>query len=108
MLKYELIPEQLLYEGTISLKHLHAPTCVDEQYILMAHDAEYWNRLKALDLTYHEIRRIGFPLSAELVKRELIITQGSIDAALHALEFGCALNVAGGTHHAGTNWGEGF
>lgn len=108
MLKYELIPEQLLYEGTISLKHLHAPSPVEEKYILLAHDADYWNRLKALELTYHEIRRIGFPLSAELVKRELIITQGSIDAALHALEFGCALNVAGGTHHAGSNWGEGF
>ena len=108
MLKYELIPEQLLYEGTISIKHLHAPTPVEEKYILLAHDSDYWNRLKALKLTYHEIRRIGFPLSAELVKRELIITQGSIDAALHALEFGCALNVAGGTHHAGSNWGEGF
>ncbi len=108
MLKYELIPEQLLYEGTISIKHLHSPSCVDEEYILLAHDADYWNKLKSLNLSYHEIRRIGFPLSAELVKRELKITQGSIDAALHALEHGCALNVAGGTHHAGSNWGEGF
>lgn len=108
MIKYELIPEQLKYEGTLNSRHFHEPKMVDESYILMAHDADYWKRLKALDLTYHEIRRIGFPLSQELVDRELIITQGSIDGALHSLEFGCALNVAGGTHHAGSNWGEGF
>lgn len=108
MIKYELIPEQLKYEGTLNSSHFHEPKMVDESYILMAHDADYWKRLKALDLTYHEIRRIGFPLSQELVDRELIITQGSIDGALHSLEFGCALNVAGGTHHAGSNWGEGF
>ena len=108
MLKYELIPEQLKYEGTLGVSHLHEPKEVEERYILMAHDADYWRRLKFQELTYHEIRRIGFPLSDELVKRELIITQGSIDGALHSLEYGCSLNVAGGTHHAGSNWGEGF
>ena len=108
MLKYELIPEQLKYEGTLGVSHFHEPKEVDERYILMAHDADYWRRLKFQELTYHEIRRIGFPLSDELVKRELIITQGSIDGALHSLEYGCSLNVAGGTHHAGSNWGEGF
>lgn len=108
MLKYELIPEQLKYEGTLNNNHFHEPNEVDEKYVLMAHDADYWKRLKALELSYHEIRRIGFPLSEQLVKRELIITQGSIDGALHSLEYGCSLNVAGGTHHAGSNWGEGF
>ncbi len=108
MIKYELIPEQLLYEGTLSRQHFHEPQKVEEEYVLLAHDADYWSRLKSLDLTYHEIRRIGFPLSQELVDRELIITQGSIDGALHSLTYGCSLNVAGGTHHAGSNWGEGF
>ncbi len=108
MLKYELIPEQLLYEGSISFQHIFSPKEVDEKYILMAHDSEYWQKLKNQTLTYHEIRRIGFPLSEQLVKRELIITQGSVDCANYALKYGCALNVAGGTHHAGRNWGEGF
>jgi acetoin utilization deacetylase AcuC-like enzyme len=108
MLKYELIPEQLLYEGSIKNHHLSAPGEVPESYILLAHTEEYWYKLKHQQLSYHEIRRIGFPLSEQLVKRELIITQGSIDCALHALEHGCALNIAGGTHHAGSNWGEGF
>lgn len=108
MLKYELIPEQLVYEGTITPQHIFSPKEVSEEYILMAHDEEYWNKLKTQTLSYHEIRRIGFPLSEELVKRELIITQGSIDCAIYALTNGCALNVAGGTHHAGRTWGEGF
>lgn len=108
MLKYELIPAQLVYEGTISENHLFSPKEVEEQYILLAHDQSYWQKLKSLSLSYHEIRRIGFPLSEALVKRELMITQGSIDCALYAMQNGCALNVAGGTHHAGSNWGEGF
>lgn len=108
MLKYELIPEQLLYEGSITPEHLFIPQEVKEKYILLAHTAEYWQKLKEQTLSYHEIRRIGFPLSEQLIKRELIITQGSIDCALHALKYGCALNIAGGTHHAGSHWGEGF
>ena len=108
MLKYELIPEQLLYEGSISEDQLFSPAEVEEQYILLAHELEYWNKLKNQSLSYHEVRRIGFPLSEQLVKRELIITQGSIDCARYAIENGCALNIAGGTHHAGSNWGEGF
>jgi acetoin utilization deacetylase AcuC-like enzyme len=108
MIKYELIPEQLKYEGTLNSSHFYEPKEVDEKYILMAHDEDYWKRLKSQTLTYHEIRRIGFPLSEKLVERELIITQGSIDGALYSLDFGCSLNVAGGTHHAGSNWGEGF
>lgn len=108
MLKYELIPEQLLYEGSISHSHLFTPSEVEEKYILLAHDIDYWNKLKTQSLSYHEIRRIGFPLSDQLVKRELVITQGSIDCAKYALDNGCALNIAGGTHHAGSYWGEGF
>jgi acetoin utilization deacetylase AcuC-like enzyme len=108
MLKYELIPAQLLYEGSITQNHLFSPEEVQESYILLAHTAEYWQKLKEQTLSYHEIRRIGFPLSEQLIKRELMITQGSIDCALHALKYGCALNIAGGTHHAGSNWGEGF
>lgn len=108
MLKYELIPAQLIYEGTIDPNVIHAPNEVDEQTILFTHDDEYWNKLKNLSLSYHEIRRIGFPLSEQLIKRERIIAQGTIDCAIDALKHGVGINVAGGTHHAGSNWGEGF
>lgn len=108
MLKYELIPEQLIYEGTITEANIFAPEPLDEPTILATHDADYWYRLKNLELTRKEIRATGFPLSAELVKREIMIAKGTIDCALYAQQFGIAMNVAGGTHHAFTNRGEGF
>ncbi|MEQ9415309.1 MAG: histone deacetylase, partial [Cyclobacteriaceae bacterium] len=61
-----------------------------------------------LSLTPKEIRRTGFPLTAELVKREITIMNGTLKCALFALENGVAMNIAGGTHHAFTNKGEGF
>jgi acetoin utilization deacetylase AcuC-like enzyme len=61
-----------------------------------------------LGLDASHIRRIGFPLTAQLIERELIITQGTIDCAKYALQTGVALNVAGGTHHAFADKGEGF
>ena len=108
MLKYDLLPEQLLYEGTVSEENFFTPTPVNENYILDTHEAEYWHRLKNLELTKSEIRRTGFPLSAELVERERVINQGTIDCAEYALQYGVSMNIAGGTHHAFTNRGEGF
>jgi acetoin utilization deacetylase AcuC-like enzyme len=108
MLKYELIPEQLLHEGGITKENLFSPKPISEQIILLTHDATYWEQLRDLKLLEREQRRIGFPLSARLVQRELRIGQGTIDGCHFAYENGIAFNVAGGTHHAGTNWGEGF
>lgn len=108
MLKYELIPEQLLHEGTITEDNLFTPDLLDEKYIVNTHSADYWMHLKYLTLPIKEQRRIGFPLTAQLVEREMRIAQGTIDGTLFAKEYGVAFNVAGGTHHAGHNWGEGF
>jgi acetoin utilization deacetylase AcuC-like enzyme len=108
MLKYELIPEQLIYEGTCTSENFFAPNPVDEKWILRTHSKTYWEDLKNLRLDPKMIRKIGFPLSAELVLRETIITQGTIDCCHFALENGIALNVAGGTHHAYKDRGEGF
>ena len=108
MLKYELIPEQLLHEGTIEQSNLFAPDLVEEHDIVSTHDENYWQQLKNLSLPLKEQRRIGFPLNAQLIEREMRIAKGTIDGALYAKQFGAAFNVAGGTHHAGSNWGEGF
>ena len=108
MVKYELIPAQLLHEGTIAPENLFEPAISAETNVLATHDATYWNELKSLTLPYQAQRRIGFPLDAALVERELRIVQGTIDGAVYAQKNGVALNVAGGTHHSGTNWGEGF
>jgi len=108
MLKYELIPEQLLHEGTIAQQNLFSPEPVSEDIILLTHEKIYWEQLRDLTLSAKDQRRIGFPLNAQLLERELRITQGTIDAAYFAMSNGIAFNVAGGTHHAGSNWGEGF
>ncbi|HEX3387159.1 MAG TPA: histone deacetylase [Mucilaginibacter sp.] len=108
MLKYELIPGQLLHEGVIGQENLFSPEPLEEEIILWTHDKNYWEQLRDLTLPAKEARRIGFPLSARLVERETRIAKGTIDGCHFAFEYGIAFNVAGGTHHAGTNWGEGF
>lgn len=108
MEKYELIPEQLLYEGTVTASNFFAPSPLPESRILRAHTADYWERLKTLSLTRKEERATGFPLSEGLVQREIIIAQGTLDCAQYALQYGVAMNIAGGTHHAFTDRGEGF
>ncbi|MCU0436772.1 MAG: histone deacetylase [Raineya sp.] len=108
MEKYELIPEQLLYEGTVQQDNFFSPEPVLERYITNTHEESYWNKLKNLALSPSEIRKTGFPLSQTLVEREIVIAQGTIDCALYAQRYGVSMNIAGGTHHAFTNRGEGF
>lgn len=108
MLKYELIPEQLLYEGIITEEALVSPANCPTELVLKTHDADYVQKLLDQTLSAKEQRHIGFPQSEALTKREFIITQGTIDCARHALQHGVALNVAGGTHHAFADRGEGF
>ncbi len=108
MLKYELIPEQLLYEGSIAPENLFAPEPCPDEVMLWTHTAGYLNKLKGQSLTPKEQRHIGFPQSPELTLREFIITQGTIDCCRYAFQNGVAMNVAGGTHHAFADRGEGF
>jgi acetoin utilization deacetylase AcuC-like enzyme len=108
MLKYELIPGQLLHEGVISPGDIFPPAPCPDDIVLLTHDKEYLQKLKEQRLSEKEQRHIGFPQSPELTLRELIITQGTIDCCKYAREEGVSLNVAGGTHHAFANRGEGF
>lgn len=108
MLKYELIPEQLLHEGTITSSQFFKPKCCADEIVLLTHDPVYIRKLKEQTLSESEQRRIGFPQSPELITREWMIIQGTIDCALYSLQHGVALNVAGGTHHAFADRGEGF
>lgn len=108
MEKYELLPQQLLHEGTCEKENFFQPEFPDEEHILAIHDADYLKRLKELKLDKKEIRKSGFPLSQELVDREQIIADGTIKACEYALEYGIAMNIAGGTHHSYTNRAEAF
>jgi acetoin utilization deacetylase AcuC-like enzyme len=108
MIKYELIPEQLLYEGSIEPDNLFSPAPCPDDIILLTHTPAYLNKLKQQQLSAKEQRHIGFPQSPALTQRELIITQGTIDCCYHAIANGVAMNIAGGTHHAFADHGEGF
>ncbi|MCD2258048.1 histone deacetylase family protein [Psychroserpens luteolus] len=108
MLKYELLPEQLLYEGTCTEANFFKPETPSDTHILNVHTEDYYQDLKQLTLDKRAARKIGFPLSSILVEREVIIADGSIKASEYAIEYGIAMNIAGGTHHAYTNRGEAF
>ena len=106
--KYELLPRQLLHEGTCSAENFFEPEMPDEADIVRAHHPGYLEDLKAGRLPARAMRKVGFPWSPSLVERELRIAQGSIEGARYALEFGISMNIAGGTHHAYSDRGEAF
>jgi acetoin utilization deacetylase AcuC-like enzyme len=110
MRKYDLIKDILLAEKTITADQLFEPGIILRDLLKLTHDEGYLQSLFDLNLTEIMMRRIGFPfpLTKSLLERELIIMQGTVDCAMYSLEHGCALNIAGGTHHAFTNKGEGF
>lgn len=113
MLKYELIPEQLMYEGTCTPDNFFSPKNFmsdDEltKFILMAHTQGYLDDLLNVRIAPKMERRIGFPVTRKLVERELVITKGTIQCCHHAFKNGLAMNIAGGTHHAYPDKGEGF
>ncbi|WP_297334147.1 histone deacetylase [Flavobacterium sp.] len=108
MIKYELLPQQLIHEGTATESDFYAPPMPDMGHVLRVHKESYVNDLLNLTLDARAARKIGFPLSAELAERELRIVQGTIWGSLQAIEKGIAFNIAGGTHHAYSTHGEAF
>jgi acetoin utilization deacetylase AcuC-like enzyme len=108
MVKYELLPKQLLSEGTCISSNFFAPADIDEKVVLETHSLEYYQRLTNFLLNKKELRAIGFPMSDVLIEREKKIVQGTLECSLHALKNGVSMNIAGGTHHAFSNRAEAF
>ena len=110
MRKYGLLHDRLLAEGLLAPHEVHAPAEVDWETVALAHDPVYLARLRDGTLAEAEQRRIGMPWSPALVRRARLAVQGTIDAALAALESPerMAANLAGGTHHALPDAGEGY
>jgi len=109
MIKYKLLPQQLLLEGIATITDFFEPSKLCENVdVLRVHTHEYLNSLKNLTLDRKAARKLGFPLSKQLVERELRIAQGTIEGCEKAIQYGIAMNIAGGTHHAYTNHGEAF
>lgn len=108
MIKYELLPQQLLYEGTVVDRQFFSPELPNLENIIAVHDKEYVQQLLDLTLDPRAVRKIGFPLSSELIEREFRLAQGTIEGAKNAFKDKIAFNIAGGTHHAYSNRGEAF
>ena len=108
MIKYELLPQQLLHEGTAEHDDFFEPDVANLETVLNVHKRSYVGELLELTLDPRAARKIGFPLSAELVERELRIANGTIIGTQKAFDTGIAFNIAGGTHHAYSDRGEAF
>ena len=108
MIKYELIPEQLLIENTCNENNFFSPGDIKDDIILLTHEYNYYDRLINQKLEKKEIRAIGFPMSDQLIIREKKIVQGTIESSLNSIKYGISMNIAGGTHHAFTNRAEAF
>ncbi|HWV28706.1 MAG TPA: histone deacetylase [Dyadobacter sp.] len=106
--KYELLPLQLLREGIVEESDFFVPEPIDMPPVYAVHDRAYADRFVAGMLSRPEARRIGFEQTPLLVERELRIARGTVDGALKAFDTGIAFNIAGGTHHASRDAGEGF
>ncbi len=106
--KYDLLPEQLLYEGSITQDNFFNPNQLSDEQILLTHTPEYLHKLNNNILDRKEQRAIGFPIRPELITRGKHIANGTLQCAHYAMEYGMAMNIAGGTHHAYADRGEGF
>ena len=108
MSKYPLLKEQLLHEGIIAPTDLIEPESLSEHIMAAVHTDEYLQKLQSAGLSSAETLRLGMPWSAELWLRSRVAAGGTLLAAQTALKDGMAANLAGGTHHAFADHGEGF
>jgi acetoin utilization deacetylase AcuC-like enzyme len=106
--KFEMARDRLVAEGTLSPDEIFEPREAAVADVLLVHTEDYVTRLRAGALTEREVRRLGLPWSKALVRRSFLATAGTIAAARFALAEGVGANLAGGTHHAFPDRGEGF
>lgn len=108
MQKYALLRAFVQESRIVPQERLLVPEPATDEQILHAHLPEYLTKVQTGSLTDREIRRIGFPWSSQLVERSRRSSGGTIAACRSALRDGIAVNLAGGTHHAAADHGEGF
>ena len=108
MAKYRMLREELLRRGIVQADELHDPGLADLDDVRRAHSTRYLNGVLDGTLDRLEVRRIGFPWSPSLVTRSLATVSGCLHATEAALEDGVSGNLAGGTHHAMRDAGEGY
>ena len=106
--KYYLLREKITREGLIAEENFCLPHAATDEELGTAHDVDYIQRIQQGLLTPQEIRRIGFPWSPELVERSRRSCGATIEACAAAITDHVAVHLAGGTHHAFRNYGEGY
>jgi len=106
--KFELVSDKLIAEGTLQPAELFEPTPATVDDVLLVHTSDYVWRLCSGQMTVKEIRRLGLPWSESLVRRSFYAVGGTLAATQAALMNGYSSNLAGGTHHAFADRGEGF
>ena len=108
MVKYSMLRERVAKAGVCGPGDMRVPRPVSDAEILRSHEEGYLRRVVDGTLTEKEMRRIGFPWSDRMVERSRRASGGTLGACLAALEEGFAANLAGGTHHAFADRGEGY
>ncbi|MGQ0765398.1 MAG: histone deacetylase family protein [Gemmatimonadota bacterium] len=108
LVKYQLLRDRVLTDGVASSVNLFEPERVPLDALLRVHSADYVERFLDGAMSEQEMRRLGFPWSPALVERSLRAAGGTLATVARALDAGIAMNLAGGTHHAFADHGEGF
>src|SRR5215218_10073051 len=106
--KYALLAERVVADGLAASHELHEPEPIDWSALAQAHDCGLLSRIREGCLTVREERALGLPWSAQLVDRGRRSVAGTLAAARHALDHGVAMNLGGGTHHAGQDFARGY
>jgi acetoin utilization deacetylase AcuC-like enzyme len=106
--KHELVRETLVHRGVIREDAVMDPTLPTDDVITQTHSAAYWQRVKNLELSAQEQRKLGLPLSHKTVQRALASAGSTLMATQHALRHGLGINLGGGTHHAFYDRAEGY
>ena len=106
--KYALLRDAVLASGLVAPPHIHDPERASVESLRLVHTERYVQAVRSGTLTEAEQRRIGLPWSESLVERSFRAVGGTSEAATAALDLGVTMNLAGGTHHAFPDHGEGF
>ena len=108
MAKYRMLRDRVVADPVHANDVLLVPLAASLEQLTLAHDAEYVRRVIAGELSHVEIKRIGFPWTEAMVERSRRSSGATLAAARAALQDGVSVNMAGGTHHAMRDAGEGF
>jgi acetoin utilization deacetylase AcuC-like enzyme len=106
--KYALLTQRVTESGWAVSHDLQVPRVLSDEEVERAHAATYWHDFRSGRLGEREMRRIGLSWSNQLVERVRRSCAGTVEACFAALADGCAINLAGGTHHAFRDHGAGY